>query len=371
MNLAAYACRTEQNASRTVEESGIACCDAFIIDRQRIIHSAAFRRLEYKTQVFINDVGDHYRTRLTHTLEVAQIARYVARKLELNEDMAEIVALAHDLGHPPFGHAGERALDFVAVEHGGFDHNFQTLRVVTYLEQKHADFEGLNLTKASLDAIAKHNGPLSNTDLIAQILLPAGIDAGLQPCIEAQIASLADDIAYVCHDLEDGVRAGMINVAQLATLPLLDDLYVGVTKANTMLDELLRALKTQMVDDLIACTQARVGSLNIQNTQDVYASTCAIASFSPNVETAKNVIKAFLMQNVYQHYQVNRMMLKAQDVIMDIFKRYMQYPMCMPTLWQNRILSCQDEAKKARIIVDYIAGMTDRFAYEEHRKLFF
>jgi dGTPase len=365
-----YACYPKHHTERDVSEQAIDPVDAFVVDRQRIIHSAAFRRLEYKTQVFINDVGDHYRTRLTHTLEVVQIARYIARKLSLNEDVAEIVALAHDLGHPPFGHAGERALDCAAGDYGGFNHNIQTLRVLTLLEKKFVAFDGLNLTKLSIDSIAKHNGPLAEGSQIASMALSLGINPQTQPCLEAQVAALADDIAYICHDIEDGIRAEMIDSIQLTTLPLLEDLFCSVANDIGLLDEKLVALKNIMINDLVHNTEAMINKLNISSPEEILIAP-PIVSFSKHIDDAKESIKAFLMENVYRNYQVNRMMLKAQDVLLDIFQRYLQYPMCLPTGWQDKVIAAPSEDAKARIIIDYISGMTDRFAYDEHRKLFF
>jgi dGTPase len=352
-------------------------------DLSRIIHSAAFRRLEYKTQVFVNHAGDHYRTRLTHTLEVAQITRAVARGLGLNEDLAECIALAHDLGHPPFGHAGEDGLKEAAKEFGGFDHNAQSLKILTKLEQKYADFDGLNLCLETLEGIAKHNGPLEGTHSKQQKLhkvfyeitehLPFKLDNFAS--LEAQVAALADDIAYINHDIEDGLRAGLINIDDLKSLSLVGEIlamlearYPNLAKPR-MANECIRRLRKYMVSDLITETSRKISFLNIRSVADVRAQTETIATFSKDMEETKVQIKKFLFEKLYRHYKVNRMTIKAHLVVSDLFKRFMEHPNCLPTGWNERVIgvSAQDQAE---IIIDYIAGMTDRYAIEEHKKLF-
>jgi dGTPase len=358
-------------------------------DCDRVIHSAAFRRLKHKTQVFVSHEGDHYRTRLTHTLEVAQIARALARGLGLDEDLAEALALAHDLGHPPFGHAGERALDACMTPYGGFDHNAQALRIVTELERRYAAFDGLNLTWETLEGIAKHNGPLMDRDgnpigRYAGGKIPEGfltyaashdLELWTYAGAEAQTAAIADDIAYDAHDLDDGLRANMFTLEQLSDLPILGKLlrdlqhrYPGVEHAR-LVNELTRRLIAQMITDVIAETDHRVSELAPWTAADIRDAGRPTVDFSASMAEADRAIKAFLTPHMYRHQRVLAIMADAQRVVRDLFERYMAHPEDLPVEW-GRELSARDGLARVRLIADFIAGMTDRFALAEHARLF-
>lgn len=356
----------------------------FLKDRDRVIHSAAFRRLEYKTQVFVNHVGDHYRTRLTHTLEVSQVARMIARKLDLNEDLAETIALCHDLGHPPFGHAGEDGLNEAAKSYGGFDHNLQTVKVLTQLEQRYAEFDGLNLTWETIEGTVKHNGPVEGplakaTKQTPTLLksLSAQIDLQLAsfPSLEAQVAGLADDIAYCSHDIDDGIRAGMFKLEELKSIKCIADIYNSVKAAfpaineTRQLNETIRHLVKFMIEDLVFETKKSLDAYKISSPDDVRKHPKALVKFSPEVEDMRDGLKSFLMERVYRHYRVNRMTIKGKQIISELFFCLLEKPECLPTDWY---LKTKDHGKRevAGLIIDYIAGMTDRYAIEEHKKLF-
>lgn len=349
---------------------------AFMVDRERVVHSAAFRRLEYKTQVFVNHVGDHYRTRLTHSIEVAQIARKIARKLGLNEDLADTIALSHDLGHPPFGHAGEEGLNEAANLHGGFDHNAHTLRILVKLEKFKRAHTGLNLLRATLDGIAKHNGCLMHNHKVhprlIEIVKDLGISVSTKPSLEAQIASLADDIAYINHDIDDGLRASMFEIEELwdynGLAKRLEHLGFDVISHfdHSFRTGFISSFSGFLIGDLIDQTLANVKAIGVQCFEDVQGCKTDVVAFSPEVETIKNDIKEFLMRKVYRNYRVNRMTLKAKKVISELYKVLITKPDCLPQHWQNRI---KQDYSIAEIIIDYIAGMTDRFALEEHRRL--
>jgi len=350
---------------------------AFQRDRDRILHSTAFRRLEYKTQVFVNHEGDHFRTRLTHSLEVAQIARTIARYLGLNEDVAETVALAHDLGHSPFGHAGERALNEALSTYGGFDHNAQTLRVVTALERRYASFDGLNLTWETLEGVVKHNGPLIE-DVPAYILAyNAGHDLELSshPGAEAQIAALADDIAYTNHDLDDGLRARLFSLEDLQDLPLIGEILnevsacYGKLEETRLIHESVRRLINVMVSDLIVETERRLKAANPMSAEAVRALDHSLVAFSDVVGGQLQSLRQFLHQNMYRHYKVMRMTRKAERVVKELFEALFSYPDCLPREWQVAAAR-GGEGERALAISDYIAGMTDRFAADEHDRLF-
>jgi dGTPase len=374
--LKAYACHPETSRGRRFAEEESPLRTAFQRDRDRILHSAAFRRLQYKTQVFVNHEGDHFRTRLTHSLEVAQIARTVARYLGLNEDVAETVALAHDLGHSPFGHAGERALNAVLAEFGGFDHNAQTLRVVTLLESRYASFDGLNLTWETLEGVVKHNGPL----LEAVPTYVAGYDAqhdlelASQPGAEAQIAALADDIAYTNHDLDDGLRAGLFTTADLLDLPLIGAIVRDVAARHAGIDEIrlihesVRRLISLMVGDVIAEARRRLSAAAPASAADLRALDRPVVAFSPDVAGPLSVLRQFLHRNMYRHYKVMRMTRKAEAVVKELFEVLFDHPECLPPSWQAA--AGGGDAGRAMAIGDYIAGMTDRFAMKEHDRLF-
>tara|TARA_B100000686_G_scaffold38406_1_gene39802 strand:+ start:1195 stop:2382 length:1188 start_codon:yes stop_codon:yes gene_type:complete len=347
-------------------------------DRDRIIHSGAFRRLKHKTQVFVYHEGDYYRTRLTHSLEVAQIARSLARSLSVDEDLAEALALAHDLGHPPFGHAGEEALDKAMLPYGGFDHNGQTLRIITHLEARYAEFDGLNLTWETLEGIAKHNGPVPLETLpwaLAEYNEKHDLQLNSWPSIEAQIASLSDDIAYHSHDVDDGLRAALFEVQDLDDLPILGPIIYGIKKNYPILDksrlihETRRRLINTMVNDLLIETKKRLSFVNVASVDDVRSSKVPLVGFSPKLEQENLQLKTFLYERMYRHYKVNRMTSKARRVVSDLFQLYLQEPECLPEAWNQRI-DMTNNSSRARHVADYIAGMTDRFALDEHRRLF-
>lgn len=374
---------------RLVPEDASPTRTDFQRDRDRIIHSTAFRRLKHKTQVFVAHEGDHYRTRLTHTIEVAQIARSLARSLALDEDLAEALALAHDLGHTPFGHTGEEALDEVMTAYGGFDHNAQALRVVTRLERRYAMFDGLNLSWETLEGLVKHNGPLVHgaaepTEKYHERGIPAAIidyqavqDLRLDTyaSAEAQAAAISDDIAYDAHDIDDGLRAGLFGLDDLRDIPLvgdllreIDDRYPGLDTVRTT-HELMRRIITRLVEDAIATGTASLLTGAYGSADDVRAAGHAIVGFSPEVLQADAAIKAFLYPNMYRHPKVMRIRLSAADIVRDLFKLYFTGAALLPPEWQNGLDGAPDD-RRARRISDYIAGMTDTFALDEHRRLF-
>ncbi len=346
-------------------------------DRDRILHSAAFRRLQYKTQVFVNHEGDHFRTRLTHSLEVAQIARTAARYLKLNEDVAETVALAHDLGHSPFGHAGERALTAALKDHGGFDHNAQTLRVVTVLESRYAAFEGLNLTWDTLEGVVKHNGPLVDgvPAYIAEYSAGHDLELATQPSAEAQIAALADDIAYTNHDFDDGLRAGLFTPSDLQDLPLIGEIFRDVEKLYPSIDvsrlihESVRRLIHLMVSDLVEETERRLAAAEPASVDALRGLDHPVVAFSPKVAQSIQDLRLFLHTSMYNHYKVMRMTRKAQRVVADLFDVLFNHPACLSPEWQA-LASDGGDLGRALAIRDYIAGMTDRYALDEHDRLF-
>jgi dGTPase len=375
--LAPFACDPDRCRGRRHLEPESALRSPFQRDRDRIVHSTAFRRLEYKTQVFVNYEGDHFRTRLTHTLEVAQIARTATRALALDEDLAEAVALAHDLGHSPFGHAGEEALDVALAAWGGFDHNAQTLRVVTRLERRYAEFDGLNLTWETLEGVVKHNGPLAGRAPAYVVAYAAEHDLELasHPSAEAQVAALADDIAYTSHDLDDGLRASLFELQELAALPLVGPIlehvrarYPGL-EPQRLTHETLRRLIDLMVTDLVEETSARLEALQPGTVEAVRAAGRPVVGFSPKVDAALRDLRRFLQAHMYSHYKVRRMARKARRVVRELFEGLHDQPDCLPPEWQARA-AAGDDATAAEAIADYIAGMTDRFALDEHERLF-
>jgi dGTPase len=348
-------------------------------DRDRVLHSTAFRRLTHKTQVFVFHEGDHYRTRLTHSLEVAQIARTVARQLRLDEDLAEAIALAHDLGHPPFGHAGERALDGAMHAFGGFDHNAQSLRVVTALERKYAQFDGLNLTWETLEGLAKHNGPVTGEH--AAILKVArrierwqSLDLASWPSAEAQVAALADDIAYVTHDIDDGLRAHLIGLSDLQSQPLSGPAMAGTRRQASgdearEVYELTRRLITQMISDLVTETRTRLAALHPHTPDDIRRAPQATVAFSHAVAGDIARLKTFLFERVYRHERVMGVMRDAERIVGGLFARYMAEPHAMAEAWHAASRGLE-RRRRARLIADFVAGMTDRYAIAEHRRLF-
>lgn len=377
-----WACRPEQSRGRLYSEPESRIRSCFQRDRDRIIHSAAFRRLEYKTQVFVNHEGEFFRTRLTHSLEVSQIARSICRALRLSEDLAEALALAHDLGHPPFGHAGEDALKEMMEPWGGFDHNAQSLRVITSLEQRYAEFDGLNLTWETLEGVVKHNGPLVGVGTVhpvptAIVEYATGHDLELDShaSAEAQVASLADDIAYNNHDIDDGLRAGLFTIYDLAEVPLVGPMFAHVAQCypgigtSRLVHESVRRLIGHMVDDLIAETRRRVSALAPATADDVRRAGRPLVAFSETMQQNDRALKAFLRDRMYRHYKLNRMTSKARRLVKDLFQLFVNEPECLPTEWQRRT-DGRATLRTARAVADYIAGMTDRFAADEHRRLF-
>jgi len=386
---APYASAPGRSRGRLHPEPVSATRNVFRRDCDRIIHTSAFRRLAYKTQVFVFHEGDHFRTRLTHTLEVAQIARSLARALGLDEDLAEALALAHDLGHPPFGHAGERALDRCLAACGGFDHNAQTLRVVTALEKRYPAFDGLNLSWETLEGLVKHNGPLTLRDgtptgPYRERALPHAIalhgrmqDLELWSfaSAEAQIAAIADDIAYDAHDIDDGLRAGLFVLEDLAEVPLIRDIPGDIRHQHPALDpsrlvhELVRRLITQMIEDVIAETGARLRALAPRAADDVRHAAHPVGAFSPAMAEADRAIKGFLYPRMYRHDRIMRIMGDAERLVCALFARYRDQPDDMPAEWAQ-IVDSGDAAARSRHIADFIAGMTDRYALTEHARLF-
>lgn len=382
--LAPYACDPNASRGRLYAEPESTMRTVFQRDRDRVIHSTAFRRLKYKTQVFVYHEGDNYRTRLTHTLEVAQIARAIARALSLNEDMAEALALAHDLGHPPFGHAGETGLNDAMAEFGGFDHNAHTLRILTKLERRYAEFDGLNLTWETLEGVVKHNGPLTGPQVASSKKVPAGIleyvlrhDLGIGsfPSTEAQVASLSDDIAYHSHDLDDGLRAGFFTVEEVAALPLVGPLVAEVRarypaiEIRRLIPETIRRLINHMVQDLIRETEGRLAQAKPESAGAVRALGFPVVAFSEKVANENRKLKEFLMRRMYRHYKVNRMASKARRVVKELFGHLLDEPECLPAEWEAEAKPL-NRTGRAQLVLDYVAGMTDRYALEEHRRLF-
>lgn len=354
-------------------------------DRDRIIHSAAFRRLQYKTQVFVNHEGDYFRTRLTHSLEVAQIARTACRYLNLNQELAESLSLAHDLGHPPFGHAGEEALDEALKPFGGFDHNAQSLRVVADLEQRYADFDGLNLTWETVEGVVKHNGPLKGAkvaspkpiskDILHYDQNVMDLDLENYSSLEAQIAALSDDIAYNNHDVDDALRAGLLRIDDLKDVPVVGETFHLVQKKypdlpeTRVIFETVRRLIGDMVNDLLQETQSRIKDTAPKNIGDIRNANYVTASFSPRIQECDRELKAFMFENVYRHYKINRMTSKARRVVSDLFSLFMNEPNCLPTQWY-KLTDGKPSPTTAKVVCDYIAGITDRYALDEHTRLF-
>jgi dGTPase len=350
-------------------------------DRDRIIHATAFRRLKHKTQVFVYHEGDHYRTRLTHSLEVAQVARTIARALGLDEDLAEAVALAHDLGHTPFGHAGEEALNAEMAPYGGFSHNDQTLRILTRLEHGYAEFDGLNLTWETLEGTVKHNGPLVGPGIerpvppsIAEYDAGHPLDLHTFPGAEAQAAALADDIAYNNHDIDDGLRAGLFKVEDLDGTDLVGPIFREVAgrypglEEPRLIHESIRRMIDLMVRDVIGETRTRLAAGQVRSADDIRRLDRPVVAFSAAMCIHDRALKRFLFERMYRHYRVNRMSSKARRVVRELFQLFMAEPECLPSEW--RAHAVDGEAERARVVADYLAGMTDRFALDEHRRLF-
>ena len=383
--LAIYAAHSDATRGRLISEPLSPTRSHFQRDRDRIIHSDAFRRLMHKTQVFVHSEGDHYRTRLTHTIEVGQIARALARALNVDQDLAEALALVHDFGHTPFGHAGERVLDEALKQFGGFDHNAQSLRVVTHLERRYAGFDGLNLCWETLEGLVKHNGPLTDRDGDGlEAAVPSAIleydrqnclDLWSWPSLEAQCAAIADDIAYDNHDLDDGLRAGLFDLEELADVPLSGQLLDEVRQLHPALDdsrtthELVRRQITAMVEDVIRESMGRLASATPGSAQSVRDLDYAIVSFSPQIEEQEKNLKAFLFRKMYRHPRVMRPVEAAQSILGDLYKVFWEGSAAMPADPQWSLDGLNDLARATRI-ADYLAGMTDRYAVAEHQRLF-
>lgn len=387
---ASYASDPANSRGRLLAEPPSPTRTDFRRDCDRIIHSTAFRRLAHKTQVFVFHEGDHFRTRLTHTLEVAQIARSLARALGLDEDLSEALALAHDLGHPPFGHAGERALDRCLADAGGFDHNAQTLRVVTALERRYAAFDGLNLTWETLEGLVKHNGPLVTRDGepvgryrergVPQAILDYGRQQDLElwsfASAEAQLAAIADDIAYDAHDIDDGLRADLFALGDLTEVAFLRELMLStVREGGAAIEparaghELVRRVITRMIEDVIGESSARLEALAPMSADDVRAAAAPVGAFSAAMADADRAIKGFLYPRMYRHHRVTRIMGEAETVLSDLFWRYAEHPGDLPPDWSHGVEPSEDTGHLRRI-GDFIAGMTDRYALGEHARLF-
>jgi len=375
-----YAASAVHSRGRFYDESDCATRSPFQRDRDRILHSSAFRRLAYKTQVFLPHEGDHYRTRLTHTLEVAQIARTMARQLRLDEDLAETIALAHDLGHPPFGHAGERALDTAMRAFGGFDHNAQSLRVVTQLERRYAAFDGLNLTWETLEGLAKHNGPVEDKNaavakVVRQCETWRPLELQYWPSAEAQVASLADDIAYLSHDVDDGLRAGLIAYGQLFDVPMVGQIVRGMGETawgpepGRAIYEITRRMITATISDVITESRRRLAEIAPASPDDIRNAPHATIAFSEGVGADLARLKSFLFETVYHHRKVISVLEKAEQIVRDLFGRYNAEPSDLPESWIQTSVSGGARGK-ARHACDYLAGQTDRFAVAEHRRLF-
>jgi dGTPase len=377
-----YAADPRKSRGRLFDEPSSPTRSPFSRDRDRILHSTAFRRLNYKTQVFVYHEGDHYRSRLTHSLEVAQIARSIARTLHIDEDLTEALALAHDLGHPPFGHAGEHALDDVMAGKGGFDHNAQSLRVVTELEKKYASFDGLNLTFETLEGLVKHNGPLVGPRIAKPVPEPIlaycakqDLELSAFASVEAQVAALADDIAYNAHDVDDGYRAAFFTVADLAGVPIAGhtlaeahNAYPGVD-GTRLLYEANRRLITAMIDDVITETGQRLAALSPRSIDDVRHAQDAVVAFSPSMQGELDQLLGFLTARVYRAPRIDRIMRDAENVVAELFARYGEDPASLPPEWREQAPT-PGTRPYARYIADFIAGMTDRYALAEHRRLF-
>jgi dGTPase len=377
---AGYAASAIPSRGRFHAESECTTRSPFQRDRDRVLHSTAFRRLTYKTQVFLPHEGDHYRTRLTHSLEVAQIARTIARQLRLDEDLAETIALAHDLGHSPFGHAGERALDTAMRAFGGFDHNAQSIRIVTDLERKYLAFDGLNLTWETLEGLAKHNGPLrAPGEAIAKVVRrfgswrPLALDKWASA--EAQVASLADDVAYLSHDVDDGLRAGLLSLRALFDVPLAGaiarevDARARSSEPGRAIYEVTRRMITAMVGDIVGESRRRLSGLAPASPEDIRQAGRATVEFSESMSVDIARLKAFLFASVYHNRRVLDVMEQAERIVRDLFSRYNSDANALPDGWRDVALTL-DERGRARLACDFLAGQTDRYALAEHHRLF-
>lgn len=383
--LAPYACQPDASKGRRWPEKVSTFRSPFQRDRDRIIHSSAFRRLKHKTQVFVEHEGDYYRTRLTHTIEVAQVARTIAGVLGLNTDLAEAVALAHDLGHTPFGHTGEDAMAALMAPWGGFDHNAQALRIVTRLERHYADFDGLNLTWECLEGIAKHNGPVTGPNArqpgapvpwaLAEVQAGWDLRLDTHASAEAQVAAIADDVAYSHHDLHDGLRSGLFTEDDLMALPVtgpafaeVDRIYPGLERMRRR-HEALRRVFGRMVEDVIAVAQNRLAAARPQSVDDIRAMGTTVIRFSKPLYQELKAIRAFLFHRMYRAPPVMAERARVSGVVNALFPLFMAQPGRLPAEWRPDVAAARDETALARVVCDYVAGMTDRFALQEHARL--
>lgn len=366
-DLAGFAAKSHLSRGRRHPEEFRDDRPAFERDRDRIIHCAAFRRLEYKTQVFVNHEGDYYRTRLTHSLEVAQIGKAIARRLRLNEELTEALALAHDLGHTPFGHTGEEVLNRLMTEHGGFEHNLQSLRVVDQLEERYPGFNGLNLSWETREGIIKHKSPYDSPADIMTEMLP-----GIVPTIEAQIINFADEIAYNNHDIDDGLKSGLITLGQLEKVEIWREVHDLISAQFPGLEterckhQVISALIGRLIKDLCSNTLENIERFGIRSIDDLRRINRQVVSFSPEVAEKNKKLKQFLMVNLYRHHKVERMRVKAESYLTQLFDAYLKHPTLLP----RKYLRKMDTTVRERVICDYIAGMTDRFALDEYKRLF-
>jgi dGTPase len=381
-----FACQPDASLGRLWPERLSSFRTPFQRDRDRIIHSSAFRRLKHKTQVFVEHEGDYYRTRLTHTIEVAQVARTIAGVLGLNTDLAEAIALAHDLGHTPFGHTGEDAMERLMAPYGGFDHNAQALRIVTRLERHYADFDGLNLTWETLEGIAKHNGPVTgpNADpkhagplpyALADVNAQWDLALATHASAEAQVAAIADDVAYSHHDLHDGLRSGLFTETDLMELPVtgpafeeVDRSYPGLEKMRRR-HEALRRVFGRMVEDVIAVAQNRLASAQPKSVDDIRHLGTTVIRFSKPLYQELKAVRSFLFTRMYRAPSVMAVRAEVTRKLDDLFPKFMQSPDLLPPEWQQDVRAAQDGTQLARVVADYVAGMTDRFAIQEHQRL--
>ncbi|MBU1888026.1 MAG: deoxyguanosinetriphosphate triphosphohydrolase [Candidatus Omnitrophica bacterium] len=364
--LAAYAMRSKDTKGRRYPEAEPKYRSCYQRDRDRVIHSAAFRKLEYKTQVFVNHEGDYYRTRLTHTLEVNQIARSIARSMALNEDLVEAIALSHDIGHPPFGHAGEETLSNLMKDKGGFDHNMQGLRVVDELEERYTEFSGLNLTWEVREGINKHTTMFDKAERLVEL------EPELLPTLETQVVDAADEIAYDNHDIDDGLTSELIDEKQLSKLELWQDASLEVKKRSSNLSDkirryqIIRTLIDRQIKDLLNASEKNIKKKEIKKITDVRKCPEKLISFSENMKTRRSEFRAFLMKNLYNNFRVVRMSDKARRFIVDLFSVYIKKPEQLPPSDHGKIKRYEIH----RVVCDYIAGMTDRYALNEYKKLF-
>lgn len=377
-DIAPYACRDAKLKGRIFPENEKDAECVFLEDKERIICSVAFRRLQYKTQVFMNSAGDHYRTRLTHSLEVAAVAKNISRTLALDEDLCEVIALAHDLGHPPFGHAGEDGLSRAMQQYGGFDHNFQTLKVIALLENRYFNFSGLNLTLAVIEGLVKHNGPLQIDNAFKRNVqnLFGNVDLKLekQTSLEAQVASLADDIAYCTHDVDDGIRSGFLSMSDLLAVEVFKKAYDSIrneypkSSGDILNSSVIRRVRQLMIEDLIVTTRQALQQHKIESCEDVCNARESMVTHSQIIRDVIIQLKAILMKKVYRHEAIDEMRQTSDTIVTSLFNFFMNDPKQLPQQWSNKLKDMSDGAI-AVIICDYIAGMTDRFAIKEYERL--